>query len=402
MRVLVILLSGQHVPNLLSVEAFKPDLVAYVETDDMKRIEAWNNLRKALEIKDLSFEHKAFHLSNDNSLRAIMRLFGDIQDRYKDEELIVNVTGGTKLMAIGAFEVFRKTNARIIYKPFRYVDEFIDLENDSSIETKGGLSVRQFLKGYGYDISETDEEIEERHRKYSSFFEMASYLAENFRHSTISGCLSNLMRINDGSDSGKLNIDVSDGLRTNDPILKRFLIAYLGMDSLESDELHGTLDRNIVRFLTGEWLEIFIWGVLREYGHLVDVSEPMHSVTILKKNEPGVVKNELDVAFLKDNNLCIMECKTGKQMMDRDAQKTIYKFKAVIDQFKALSTSQYLVTTSDNLLDGDGEVKNYIASRLAEYDIKLVKDLDIQNLANAVKKKDEIRIHPILREILGN
>lgn len=37
MKVLVISLSQQHIPNLLSVEAVKPDIVAYVETDEMKK-----------------------------------------------------------------------------------------------------------------------------------------------------------------------------------------------------------------------------------------------------------------------------------------------------------------------------------------------------------------------------
>ncbi len=403
MKVLVILLSGQHVPNLLSIEAVKPDKIAYVETKEMKRSKAWSNLENALEMNDVSIDSKRFELVEENSMASIRGLFKEILGRYIDDEIIVNLTGGTKLMSIGAYDIFKSSEARLIYKPFRHVNEFIDIMSDSRLDFETTISIRQFLKGYGYEISDNDKQIEKHLDECSSLFSFASHLAGKHRTNDVRGCLSNLARINfeKGSEMGDLSIDISHGLRTNDIPLKMFLVANLGMNSMEEEILHGELSRKYVRFLTGEWLEIFIWGLLNTYGNELGFRDPNHSVTFFKRNKPGVTKNELDVAFLNGTKLCIVECKSGKQGMDKDAHGVIYKMKAVMDQTKALDISGFLVTTSDNVLDSGGNVKRHIGSRSDEYGLRLILSDDIIRLSKAHESNDKITIIKILSQLFN-
>jgi len=400
MKVLVILLSDQHIPNLLSVEAVRPEIIAYVETDEMKKAHAWKNLGSALEINGIKIDSEGFFLENENSFKAIKEIFQGIKDQYADEDIIVNLTGGTKMMSIGAYDVFKDSGAVFIYKPFKYINEFLDMRSDSRKEFKSEISIRQFLKGYGFEISSSDSEIEKHLNESWLLFEISSYLAERHNNYTIRGCLSNIARINfnDGREYGDLRIDISDELKTDDPVLKKFLVGQLGMESIDEEVLQGSLSRKYVRFLTGEWLEIFIWGILNEYGHLLGYRNPIHSLTIFKRNEPGVTMNELDVVFLKGTRLCIIECKTGKQEQDTDANNVIYKLKSVMESLRALDVHGYLVTTSENLVGKDGKVKPHIASRLSEYGVGLILSRDVLALARARK---ENRTEEIMR-LLSN
>ena len=57
-------------------------------------------------------------------------------------------------------------------------------------------------------------------------------------------------------------------------------------------------------------------------------------------------RNELDVSFMRNNMLYVMECKTGFQ---EKMQENAYKIFAVTQQLKALRTKAYLIANSANL-----------------------------------------------------
>lgn len=391
MKVLVISLSQQHIPNLLSVEAVKPDIVAYVETNEMRKKDAWNNLKAALDLHDIEFDARKYALENENSFDSIKELFWGIQEEYANDELIVNLTGGTKLMSIGAYEVFRESDTKMIYKPFRYINRFVVLGENRTLEFQSNLSVRQFLRGYGYDITSSDEKIEKSAKSNAGYFEVAAHLTANHDNPTISKCLSNLKRIyNEAGGSGNLVVGKSDGLFTSDQHLKSFLVGNLGMDSGSDHYLHGTLNKHHVKFLSGEWLEVFLWGLLDRWSSSLGVFDPVQSVNIQKRTVNGIVENEFDVVFLHNNALFVIECKTGRQEYDRNGKNTLYKLKSVTNQLNALKTKTFLATTSWNILDNSGAVKESFASRAKEYSCRIIAGNDIRRLALAhISKENE-------------
>lgn len=387
MKVLLILLSGQHVPNLQSVEAVEPDLVAYVETNEMKKKGVWQNLENALKMRSAVVKSQCFTLENETSIKSAKRLFFEIKERYKADELTVNLTGGTKLMSIAAYDIFRESDARLIYKPFRFVDEFVDIGEDSAVRFESKLSVRQFLNGYGYDILASDQQIE-RHLAYiSNYVDIAAYLVQNHEKHEIRGCLANIKRIY-GDSKGDLIIDESDRVFTNDDVLRKFLIGNLGEEPTEEGNLHGTLKKHIVKFLTGEWLEVFLWGLLSKYASDLGVSNPLHSVRVRKISSDDL-ENELDVAFLAGDELCIIECKTGRQLQDVKGTLTLHKIKAIKEMFGALKIRTYLITTSDNIRNPDGSVKKNISSRAREYGCKLVTGITLHDISDHYKQQEQ-------------
>ena len=139
MKIMVCLISDQHVPNLLTVHKVMPDLLILVVTPDMKRRNVATNFMSALEIGGLSYllggdRHKIVSLEDENSIPSALKVYQDIISRYPEVEWLINITGGTKPMSIAAYEFFRdRSNCTMLYVPI----------ND---QTKALKFIRKMLK----------------------------------------------------------------------------------------------------------------------------------------------------------------------------------------------------------------------------------------------------------------
>jgi len=118
MKVMVCLISDQHVPNLLTVHAVEPDLLFLVETPGMKSKRAAANFIKAIRMGNSKKPKcRIKTLMEENSIRATSELLETIFFNYSEAEWIVNITGGTKPMSIGAFEFFKIKQQRYYMFP---------------------------------------------------------------------------------------------------------------------------------------------------------------------------------------------------------------------------------------------------------------------------------------------
>ena len=94
---------------------------------------------------------------------------------------------------------------------------------------------------------------------------------------------------------------------------------------------------------------------------------------------PQRIYNELDIAFLYQHSLWIIECKSGGQHHDKEAD-ILYKIEAISQQFKALRVQTILATTSPWILN-KGSVKPHIANRAAMYHCRILPAVQIRKLA---------------------
>ncbi|NYT10566.1 MAG: DUF1887 family protein [Methanosarcinales archaeon] len=123
MKVMVCLINDQHVPNLLTVHKVMPDLLILVVTPDMKRRNVATIFMNALDIGGLSDlqkedRHKIVPLKDENSIPCALKVFQDVTSKYPEAEWFINITGGTKLMSIAAFEFFKdRSNCTMLYVP---------------------------------------------------------------------------------------------------------------------------------------------------------------------------------------------------------------------------------------------------------------------------------------------
>ena len=83
--------------------------------------------------------------------------------------------------------------------------------------------------------------------------------------------------------------------------------------------------------------------------------------------------NDLNVTFMMNQSLCIVECKTGDQEHDPAGKDVLYKIEAIKSGLRAIRVKTYLATTSDNVIDPQkGGIKEPLLRRADIYDCKIV------------------------------
>jgi hypothetical protein len=166
--------------------------------------------------------------------------------------------------------------------------------------------------------------------------------------------------------------------------------------------LNGKLAGSDVQFLTGGWLEVFIWGLLSKHSEKLKLGDVRLGLHPGKKNDresqQGEVKNDWDVSFMYQQSLRFIECKTGDQKQDPSGNETLYRVEAVKKQLGALNVKSYLATTSPNIMV-DGEIKPNISRRADLYNCTIIPSDKISKLAN-LELDNNPDVLPYLSELM--
>lgn len=390
MKIMVCLISGQHVPNLLSIRSEDPvpDRLVLIVTPFMKARNKHIQLLNALAAGGLDYGSKCDikDLAKEDSIQEIHELLKKIHKEHLKDEMVVNLTGGTKPMCIGAYEFSKEKHLRTLYVPEGNQHEAKDLLGDSSVNLNHRLSAAEFLEGYGFGVLNPGD-LKRSKERAKDLFELAAMLTANSEDRGLRGMLGKIQNLmeekkktdkkgwnRDGlilSEESKLYLD-NEPLRSN--IASKF--GLITKDSM----LLGSLDRYTVEFLAGKWLEVFVWGML---NHFVDDERiwDLNQGVRVGKAFPGK-DNDLDVAFMMNQSLCIVECKTGGQEHDPAGKDVLYKIEAIKSGLRAIRVKTYLATTSNNVIDPqNGGIKEPLLRRADIYDCKIIAGVKLRELA---------------------
>lgn len=109
------LVSAQTTPNLLPVldETWRPKKVVLACSAPMQH--AALALRSAIQAKAAGMVVETLDLPNAYDYTALSDTFLSYLAEHADENIALNVTGGTKLMAVAAQEVFRSAGKPVFY-----------------------------------------------------------------------------------------------------------------------------------------------------------------------------------------------------------------------------------------------------------------------------------------------
>jgi len=405
MKIMVCLISDQHVPNLLTVHAIEPDILILIETPGMKIKKGASNFIRALRMgTSRKPKCRIKTLREENSIESMSRLLEDLLLEYPDAEWTVNITGGTKPMSIGAFEFFKNKTASILYVPIVSQSRAIDFSNGKFVDLEYKLKIKEFLAGYGFNYLKSDETILRDEKQANKLFELATNLSSNI---DIAHKIMNDLDIAFMETYGK-GLEVARKRARNrgttltnfkipDQIIRNLLS--LAFD-LKDDglNLNGALKNQAIKFLTGGWLEVFIWGILSKYSYdlaLYDVRLGPHpGKKSNKKDSTNKVTNDWDIAFMHGQSLRFVECKTGDQKHDPTGNETLYKVEAIKKQLGALNIKSYLATTAPNILDS-GEIKETIDDRAMLYNCTIIPGKNISKIAEMELKNDPLIVQTI-------
>jgi len=365
------LVSAQATPNLIPVmdAATAPRRVVLAVSPDMKPRGEW--------------------------LSAVMRRHGiqvevlDVADAYDFDScweifsnwlvaqqvtVALNVTGGTKVMAMAAQDVFREAKKPVFY---------VNAANDSVLRLDRGtqpfvlptkIKLREYLESHGYSV---DGEVK-RPNITAAQRDFVSRLAyESERLGDALGGLNWLAQ----QAKGSLNSPILDA-KSRD---SRALDELLGMFS-EAGWL-SLVDNKLVfpseaarQFVNGGWLEFLIYQALSNLASKFEFADYAIGLKVIAPD--GKTRNELDGAFLYRNTLHIIECKTSNlvQAFGNEQGKgteALYKLDALRDM-GGLRTKALLVDYRGSLNDADKR-------RAAQMKLQLISGAQLRDLTGALK-----------------
>lgn len=347
-KIFITLISEQTIPNLQYLKEFGPfDSHYFISTESMEKKGKTKHIIEASQIKDLSYE--IIEVSEE-SLSDIRYKLEKVNFSNSDQ-LIVNCTLGTKIMSIALFDFFKNSkNASLYYTPIgtnKYVNI---LDEDEHQSFRSQISIIEYFACYGITITKTSKCLCE--------FEQSEFLRKQFKtFGDIEYGILEVLRVY--RDRKWTNISEVE-----------YLNSFLRKIQFKPDNVNK-LSKYEVQYLTGGWFEEWVFYKIKNLFSLPDDQIGLGIVV------NAVAENDLDLVYIHDNNLHVIECKTslGKDLQ----QATIYKSGALIDKF-GRSAKSYLYTMQ-NLRNSDGSLFVPIELRSRQQNVTILDKADIENIA---------------------
>jgi len=388
MKILVSPIDAQNVPNILVAHAVKPDKLILLVSKRMEDHARW--FIKALACGGLDYKTRCeqIRIEDTESIDQMKSVLQGLYDINAGAEWAVNLTSGKKPLCMGAYEFFKGKDANMLYIYDDDQTQAIDFSGKPSMDLCHKVSIVEFMAGYDFDLLNFASLKKAEIGAYG-WFELAAMMAFYQDESSLKHFLSDLLYLSgqrDGRNKGMELRKADQVILRKDELLNK--VSNLFTLKIDGSVLYGALDKYAVRFFTGGWLTVFIWGLLKRLDG--DLIWDLHmGVSFGKKGRPfDKVHNEWDVVFMKNQSLYTIECKTGEQKQDPTGNETLYKIEAIKSLFGAIRIPSYLITTAPNVLDEKGDVKEHIANRAQIYDCKVITGDVIQRLATLELTKD--------------
>ena len=145
-KVLINLHSAQTIPNYIAIKEIKPDLVIAFATEKFK--DQVTLFESSTRIEHVYKEINAYDI--ESNFVIIQKLIDDLGE---ENELLINYTGGTKVMAISVIlKILLSTNQKL---SFIYVNtfgnsiEYLELSENKQLTTfNSDISVKIYLETY--------------------------------------------------------------------------------------------------------------------------------------------------------------------------------------------------------------------------------------------------------------
>ena len=336
----LILVSAQAVPNITPVldERFKPrEVVLLVSPDMALRAEWLEHIYNKRGVKS-----RRWLINNAYDIEQIRDTVLELLTEYEDGSLALNATGGTKPMSIAAYEVFRDLKQPIFYvHPEEDRVIWLYPSKQAGHDLADRIKLPEFLQAYGAKVTgqgdtlgvpavyrDLTEEIITRIAYYSKALGSLNYLAQKA--------------------TGSLIVEL-DTQQVKDNFLADLIALFSDNKLLRLEKNRLIFASEEDRFyVNGGWLEQHVYGQCLNIKKQTGIQDIGRSVQVDRQHQGKPVRNELDITFLKDNRLYIIECKT-KNFKDKDqgaGADTLYKLDTLKDLLGGLQAKSMLISVT--------------------------------------------------------
>jgi len=316
----VCMVSEQPTPNLTPVldERFRPGKVIFLVSDGMRERAGW----LASVMRPFGVEIDTMEVPDAWDVESVRDVVGELLLKHADSSIALNVTCGTKPMAIAAFGVFSEFE-----KPVFYVhpeqDRLIWVnEKRFGCDLQNRIRIPNFLAAHGFQaFNGVDRKpVPAAWRKLT---------AEIIKRIDVFGKPMGVVNALAGSaerNKGLLSDPVASRARSNNGFTD--LLSLFSQAGLLDETGDGRLrfpDEDSRFFVNGGWLEQHVKDALDSLRSELGIHDIAQGIEICSSKNCRV-KNEIDVAFLANNRLHVIECKTRRFDADESHGKdTLYK-----------------------------------------------------------------------------
>lgn len=316
------LINEDLVPNITPVldPSFRPKQV-FMMTSSATQIYA-DRLRRILNSAGVIAHN--FPINDSWDIEHIREKALEFIDTHGHDDIALNVSGGTKPMDLAAYEIFHYAD-----KPVYYVNP----ENDNvvwmhprgrkSFDLADRIKLPLFFNAHDLRIvSRKNEAIPQKMRELTSLL-----VSDVSRYSHHLAVLNYFASESEGTLLSPAQKD--EHLKDQDlqSLIKR--LADLNLLTVDSKFRLRFMSEEACFFVNGGWLEEHVFSVL---GGLPAIQDLARNVDFVWDEKESPVKNEIDVAFLADNRLYLIECKTKNfECKQSDADEVLYKLDTLRD-----------------------------------------------------------------------
>lgn len=375
------LISDQAAPSLLPIldPEFKPKEAVFLVSDKMKS----NAEALAKVFKEKNVKVTLVRIENIYDFQEMENCFIELIDQFDGQNIALNVTGGTKLMAIVAQNTFAMGG-----KPIFYVDsdnnQILFIRHDEKEQKEQRIpnktlncqiDLKTYLSAYGMVYKSVKQplasdrllaNLEPFIKQYDKYKDDIPLLNAYASESQKSG-----FKVDFKHHKVKSLVTLLEELHHKD---------LLDFDNHRID-FRDTTHKDL---LNGIWLEEITYKAIENIKSIQDKAlslEVGNSSYDQNKKQYALQnqgnQNEFDIAFIAKNRLHIIECKT--QLMNKEggikSEEILYKLEA-LKNYGGLMTKKCLVSYF--------EVPESVKNRAKELHVEIIQGKDLQRLREKI------------------
>lgn len=234
----------------------------------------------------------------------------------KNNDLIVNLTGGKRINSLTLLEFSIKNNIKAIYTDIKN-KKIYTFKNgiDLSYEEFDDLDIKDVINAAGGELLEDSSDLCKKkdliylseqiykHLDIWNKHKLSLYDTNIFKHLE--------------ENPNKIKINVKSLTQDDKALLNTILKGLEEMNELQytekGDEIEVTFLNKYIKgfiFKSGTWLEIATNNLINK---IKEIDESRNGVVFLWNNEKRTVRNEVDVVAIKDSVPIIISCKDSEK-----------------------------------------------------------------------------------------
>lgn len=367
----VCLVSDEAAPNLTPLldKNTRPKEAILLYADETRHYADW--LEQV--IKQASgVQVSCWHLHSQWRIEHIQDKVAELLARHEGKSIALNATCGTRPMSMGAYEAFRAQEKPIFYVHPRH-DQLVwmyprGLERHQLADR---IKMTNFIIAYGGEVIEKHQ-----HSVSHAYRAFAQELVANIRH--YSHALGSLNWLANTAEKDLRSKPMESWHRESNAfqdLLDR-------MRELELARIQGKQlvfrDEAARFFANGGWLEQYVYATVDSLRKRVPAIQDNVQGLIVERGEQ--VRNEIDVAFLADNKLHVIECKAKKfkKGNSKTGAEALYKLDTVAAMMGGLQARAMLVSYRP--------MREVDLRRAKEMGIEVLQEKELQDLRGHLER----------------